>query len=426
MARHQIPLHQKGEIHLPPEIAERYGYCPGASITVSEMPDGIFIHRPPQGLHKIYLEPTNLCNLNCSTCIRRDWRDPQGMMEMETYEHLIRQLPDLRTVRTLHFGGYGEPLLHPEIERMLRMAKEAGRKTELITNALLLDHPMAEKLVDARLDTLIFSVDGVSPETYEAIRVGASFASFKENVATLARVKSQKGRVRPQIGLEFVVMKQNIQDLERLLSFSHEMEASFLILNNLLPHTEAMKDQTLYNNWTTISSFPSSSPRRGIRSHKIFHDPVRISLPKIQLSEESYRPLFKLLRLRSHEAPLFDSNAPREIYCRFVNEGHLAIGWDGEVSPCLALMHSYGCYVLDRYKEIRRYSLGNLREKSLQEIWDDEAYAAFRSRVKAFEFSPCADCGGCHLSEGNEEDCFGNPFPVCGDCLWARGILQCP
>jgi MoaA/NifB/PqqE/SkfB family radical SAM enzyme len=424
MASYQIPLHQKGEIHLPPEIAERYGYCSGASIAVSEMPDGLFIHRPPQGLRKIYLEPTNLCNLNCSTCVRQDWRDPQGMMEMEAYEGLIRQLPELPKVETLHFGGYGEPLLHPEIERMLRMAKEAGRKTELITNALLLDHSMAEKLVNARLDTLIFSVDGLSPETYEAIRIGSSFAKFRENAQTLGKVKSQKGRVRPQIGLEFVVMKQNVQDLEKLISFSHEMEASFLILNNLLPHTEEMKDQVLYNNCTVVSPPPLSS-RRTVRS-QTFHDVVRILLPKIQLSEESYRPLFKLLRFRSHEAPLFNSNGPQGIYCRFVNEGFLAVAWNGEVSPCLALMHSYGCYILDRYKEIRRYSVGNVGEMSLREIWEAEGYSAFRSRVKAFEFSPCAQCGGCGLSETNEEDCFGNPFPVCGDCLWARGILQCP
>ena len=424
MASHEIPLHQKGEIHLPSEIAEKYGYGAGASVSVSETPDGIFIHRVPQGLQKIYLEPTNLCNLNCSTCVRQDWKDPQGMMEMETYDALIQQLAELPTVKTLHFGGYGEPLLHPEIEGMVRMAKEAGRRTELITNGLLLDHSMAEKLVNARLDTLIFSVDGLSPETYEAIRIGSSFSQFRENAQTLRKVKSEKGRVRPQIGLEFVVMKQNVQDLEKLISFSHEMEASFLILNNLLPHTEEMKDQVLYNNCTVVSP-PPHSPRRTVRS-QTFHDIVRILLPKIQLSEESYRPLFKLLRFRSHEAPLFDSQGPREIYCRFVNEGYLAIGWDGEVSPCLALMHSYGCYILDRHKEIRRYSLGNIGEESLKEIWEAEDHCAFRSRVKAFEFSPCAECGGCSLSETNEEDCFGNPFPVCGDCLWARGILQCP
>ncbi len=50
----------------------------------------------------------------------------------------------------------------------------------------------------------------------------------------------------------------------------------------------------------------------------------------------------------------------------------------------------------------------------------------FRDLVQRFDFSPCSDCGGCNLAETNEEDCFGNGFPVCGDCLWAKGVIQCP
>ena len=39
---------------------------------------------------------------------------------------------------------------------------------------------------------------------------------------------------------------------------------------------------------------------------------------------------------------------------------------------------------------------------------------------------PCTFCGGCDCSLANEEDCFGNPFPTCGGCLWAQGIIRCP
>jgi hypothetical protein len=66
-----------------------------------------------------------------------------------------------------------------------------------------------------------------------------------------------------------------------------------------------------------------------------------------------------------------------------------------------------------------------LPDQSLKAIWLQPDYVAFRERVRSFNFSPCTDCGGCDLGESNEEDCFGNPFPVCGDCLWARGVLRC-
>ena len=52
---------------------------------------------------------------------------------------------------------------------------------------------------------------------------------------------------------------------------------------------------------------------------------------------------------------------------------------------------------------------------------------AYRERLHNFVFAPCSFCGGCDLSEKNEEDCLGNTeSPVCGGCLWAQGIIECP
>jgi len=63
----------------------------------------------------------------------------------------------------------------------------------------------------------------------------------------------------------------------------------------------------------------------------------------------------------------------------------------------------------------------------LDEIWNDPEYMGYRERLHNFVFAPCTFCGGCDLSETNEEDCLGNDiFPVCGGCLWAQGIIQCP
>jgi hypothetical protein len=62
----------------------------------------------------------------------------------------------------------------------------------------------------------------------------------------------------------------------------------------------------------------------------------------------------------------------------------------------------------------------------LSDIWNDDAYVAYRERVMGFAFAPCTFCGGCELLDSNETDCLGNPFPVCGGCLWAQGLIQCP
>ena len=75
---------------------------------------------------------------------------------------------------------------------------------------------------------------------------------------------------------------------------------------------------------------------------------------------------------------------------------------------------------------MRSHGLGNVNQERLQDIWEKGEYVQFRDRVVRFDFAPCTDCGGCDLSETNERDCAGNTFPVCGDCLWAKGVIQCP
>jgi len=138
------------------------------------------------------------------------------------------------------------------------------------------------------------------------------------------------------------------------------------------------------------------------------------------------QPLLSLLQQVETTDRLFSRNDAPQVFCRFVREGAVAVAWDGEVSPCVALMHSYMCYVLGREKKIKRYPVGNVAQEKIARIWEGEEYRQFRKRVMEFDFSPCAICSGCDLSESNEEDCFGNPFPVCGDCLWAQGIILCP
>jgi hypothetical protein len=61
----------------------------------------------------------------------------------------------------------------------------------------------------------------------------------------------------------------------------------------------------------------------------------------------------------------------------------------------------------------------------MSEIWENEEFKQFRKRILNFDFPPCLHCD-CDLAETNEEDCYGNLFPTCGDCLWAHGIILCP
>jgi predicted metal-binding protein len=67
----------------------------------------------------------------------------------------------------------------------------------------------------------------------------------------------------------------------------------------------------------------------------------------------------------------------------------------------------------------KAHVIGNVNQRALLDLWLDPEYLAYRERLHNFIFAPCTFCGGCDLSETNEEDCLGNDIArsaagVCG------------
>lgn len=392
----------------------------GEEFVVEETPRGFLVRKLDPPLSVVYVEPTTRCNLRCSTCVRNVWEEPLGDMEMETYRRLVEGLRSVHSLRKMSFWGYGEPLLHPDIVEMVRMAKELKVKTQMITNGLLLTREVSERLVEVGLDSIVISMDGTSPESYGDIRRGSNFRLVLDNVRMLREARGGlPGRAPergPEIGIEFVVMRRNVQELANLPRLAEQMGAGFIVVSNLLPHTEDMSDEILYGRWAG-SSFDFG--------HSVWNP--ELLLPKISTRPEVMAPLTRLIENRGVVGGTgLPDGLDNPSYCKFVGEGSAVVAWDGEVSPCVAMMHSYPCYIMGRRKEIRRYTLGNVDQEDIKDIWHKEEFRRFRGQVQQFDFPPCTDCGPCPLNVNNEEDCFGNTFPVCGDCLWAKGVLQCP
>jgi MoaA/NifB/PqqE/SkfB family radical SAM enzyme len=406
---------QDGGLRLSAEQRRRWGLAPGAELLVEEMADGLLLRPADPPLRKVYIEPTTACNLDCPICVRHSWDEAGGTMLPSTYQRLVEGLRKVPTLQAVAFWGMGEPLLHPDILEMLAQARHLGVRTELVSNGLLLDATMAEGLIRAGLDTLVLSVDGGSVARDGEVRAGVDRARLEHQVRELHARRRALRRENPEIGLEFVVTRRNLSELASLRRLAHAMEATFVVVSNVLPYTREFGEEILY--WLA-----AGNPRPTKRSRWA----PEILLPRMDARPEVLEPLLGLLRYGGTIDPLLGHPEKAHGYCRFVREGAVAVAWDGGVSPCIPLMHSYTCYVLGREKAIRRYITGNINEEPIKGIWQGDDYRQFRRRVVAFDFSPCADCGGCEYAESNEEDCFGNTFPVCGDCLWARGVIHCP
>ncbi|MFY9446498.1 MAG: radical SAM protein [Dethiobacteria bacterium] len=412
----ELECEPDGSIKLAPKLLQELNFPAGKAVLVSKTPYGVLLREADPAFRRLYIEPTNSCNLKCKTCIRRSWSEKEGFMDFDLYQKIIASAQKIPTFEKVSFWGWGEPLLHPRIVDMIAAAKGAGAMTQMITNGMLLTKGLAEVLVQTGLDSVIISIDSPEAAEYARIRPGADLTRIIENIRALVSFRNRT--LSPlEVGLEFVATKSTVKHLPRMRALAGSIGADFLFVTNVLPYEESYSQEILYSSTADYGAGGSG-----------YHWHPRLLLPPLDNQADSTEHVIGALQKGER---LINSTIHSIVnrgrgYCRFVGEGSLAVSWNGEMSPCIALMHNYTCYVLGRKKSIKKYVVGNIKDSSIREIWEQEEFKLFRKRVQRFDFPPCTFCGTCERVEANEEDCFYNPFPVCGDCLWAQGVIQCP
>jgi MoaA/NifB/PqqE/SkfB family radical SAM enzyme len=367
-------------------------------------------------LNKLYVEITTHCNLSCEMCVQRVWEEQKGAMPLETFARLMDDVRALPHPPVIHFGGYGEPMVHPNFLDMVRLAKETGAVVEMTTNGMMLTRERAEALLDLDLDKLVVSVDGVTPDSYSDIRVNGDLDRVIQNLRYLHQLRMRKwGRHgNPQFAIAFVAMKSNLHELPELARLASYIGAWEIKVSNVVPHTPEMEEEILYEQALRAATYRQSKWA------------VNMNLPRMDIDDMTTPALQEIYDSRISLSMMGSSWSQRTNYCRFAQEGMMAIRADGEVSPCLSLLHTHPEYIHGRKRVISHQSFGNINDASLGEVWADMHFADFRQQVRDFEFSPCTTCGGCERFPRNVEDCTEHTFPTCGGCLWAQGIIECP
>lgn len=133
---------------------------------------------------RVYVEITNICNMNCSFC-HGHHRVARQMTE-EEYTHVLQQLTG--KTEYIYHHLMGEPLVHPLLPRFIQLARQAGFRPMLTTNGTLLD-----SRGDALLDIGLHKVN-ISLHSFEE---GAtdSHRCYMEKVANFAAKASRSGTI---------------------------------------------------------------------------------------------------------------------------------------------------------------------------------------------------------------------------------------
>lgn len=182
------------------------------------------------------VESTNACNLRCAMCTRNFMTEKIGNIKWDLFKKVIDEASDYKLL-SLKLNFRGEPLLHPELPKMVKYAKDKGiLEVQFNTNGLALPEKKSEELIRAGLDRVIFSVDGAFKETYEKIRTGSDFERVVQNIKRFVEIRNEMRLRKPIVRVQMVKMEENKHEVERFFNMWRDVVNRVAVVTQREPY----------------------------------------------------------------------------------------------------------------------------------------------------------------------------------------------
>lgn len=272
----------------------------------------------------ISIEPTTACNLRCPECpsgLRSFSRDTGNLKEDFFRETIDTMYKDLMY---LIFYFQGEPYINPKFLDMVHHAHNKGIYTITSTNGHFLNDENARKTVESGLDRMIISVDGTTQEVYEQYRKSGKLDNVLEGARNIVKWKKKLNSKTPHTIFQFLVVKPN----------EHQIPDVYKLAEEIGIDEVKLKTAQVYDYENGNPLIPT------IDKYSRYNE----------TDDGTYRVKNKLM------------NQCWKLWHSCV------ITWDGIVVPC--------CFDKDAI-----HRLGNLKESTMKEIWQNEAYQNFRTQI---------------------------------------------
>jgi MoaA/NifB/PqqE/SkfB family radical SAM enzyme len=316
-----------------------------------------------------YLEVTNRCNLLCTTCPRTyEELEPPADMSWGLFTSIVDQLPDLARV-VLH--GVGEPMLVPNLPRMVKYLKERSVYVLFNTNGTVLSERNGRALIDAGLDELRVSLDASNRESFKAIRGRDYFGRIVRNVRAFRELQEREGFARPQVSVWLTGLKETVEQLPAFVKVAAEIGVKEVYLQRLVFFTEsaigmARPDQALFERLTQEEAAYLKEAEDLAHSLGLtFSASGAATEPGLSLKGSGDGSPWSLCR-RPWSLMYFTAN--------------------GRALPCCIAPFSQHGY--------ENYTLGHAGQQSLHDIWNGPAYREFRAALLSDKPpKSCANCG---------------------------------
>lgn len=183
---------------------------------------------------RIYLEISNICNVQCSFCPVVD--KDKKLMDVTEFEAALQQVAPLAEIVCLHL--LGEPLAHPKFSQILDICERYNTQIDLTTNGILIKR-YSERIIN-------------SPAVRQ---VNFSLQAFKDNfperdldpyLLPIFDFAKSAHALRPELYVNFRLWNQQSNDSDNE-DFFQKIEAYFDLTINRTVETGAIKSKRIWN-----------------------------------------------------------------------------------------------------------------------------------------------------------------------------------
>lgn len=324
----------------------------------------VYEDAPAVYLRSIKLKIISACNLKCEMC--RYWQIARQELPIDVVRSVLDHASQLGCLK-VHLSG-GEVTLHRHLVDAIRHGAELGMRINLTSNGVLVDKIRARAWIDAGLRGSSFSLDGCCAKTHDGIR-GVPGA-FKKTVRAIRIVQREIGRrdSRLRVRVNNVLSSRNLGELPALIQLAGELGVVDVVPMPIdgakVPRPTAEQIQ-----WFNSEIVPQTVELR--RRYNMPIDAGR--LYPFGRSEEELRFAERGQYAQGH----YDRHLCYAPYF------HTFISHDGDVYAC--------CMTRERMR-----SLGNVKQKTLSEIFLGDDYQRFRVDMRVSRLKVCSTCDQYH------------------------------
>ena len=151
-----------------------------------------------------------VCTATCPMCPIEETRYNSSVMNFEMFKKIIDRFgKNIKKINRVNLVGIGEILVDVKLNLKIEYLKSKGLNNICFpTNASLLKTNVAEKVLDAGINEVIFGIDSMNKAIYEKVRRDLIFEEVLENTLNYIKIRDN-GDYDSRIMVRMILSKDN-------------------------------------------------------------------------------------------------------------------------------------------------------------------------------------------------------------------------